>query len=218
MCAGVQLRLPALGRYGRREREMCAGVQLRLQALGRYGRREREMCAGVQLRLQALGNTTGGGLAGRSRACKHCSGLALPRAGGEHHRARGVGASNKAREGGGFHTPRAGWKTGRFRRLDGGCYWDKRERERERDASAMLRHLPTGVQLRTPTPVTSVPEENTRKQPLICDSEPSPKGLAAKALAIDPETDPNPIYLVASPSGEAMNIREHSVNRSPCQE
>ena len=65
----------------------------------------------------------------------------------------------------------------------------------------MLMHLPTGVQWRTPTLVTSVPEENTRKQPLICEPEPSPKGLTAEALAIDPETDPNPIYLVASPSG-----------------
>ena len=148
----------------------------------------------IKLRLQARGRSARGGLAGRSRANKRGFGLALPRAGGEHHRARGLGASNNARKGVACHTPRGGSRTGCFRRLDQGCYWDKRERERERDASAMLRHLPTGVYWRTPTLLTSIPEENTRKQPLICDLEPSPKG-PAQALEIDPETDPNPIYL-----------------------
>jgi hypothetical protein len=125
------------------------------------------MRGGTQLRLQARRGSTRGGLAGRSRACKHCSGLALPRADGEHHRARGMGASSKAREGVLCQTPRRGLIAGRNRPLEEGCYWDKRERERERDASAMLRHLPTGVFWRTPTLLMSVPKENKRKQPLM---------------------------------------------------
>ena len=94
------------------------------------------MRGGTQLRLQARRGSTRGGLAGRSRACKHCSGLALPRADGEHHRARGMGASSKAREGVLCQTPRRGLKAGRNRPLEEGCYWDKRERERERCVSA----------------------------------------------------------------------------------
>ena len=41
--------------------------------------------------------------------------------------------------------------------LDEGCYWGKRERERERDVSALLTHLPTGPNGHAAIPGTSVP-------------------------------------------------------------
>ncbi len=89
----------------------------------------------VQLRRHARGNTPRSGLAGRSLPCKKGFGLALKRSDGERHHARGRVASNGARDTGG-HNPRGGWEPGPIRRLDRGCYWDKRERERERCVSA----------------------------------------------------------------------------------
>ena len=76
-----------------------------------------------QLRLQARGNTARGGLAGPSRACKGGFGLALPRAGGERHYARGNGSSS----------PRGGLRPGAIRRLDRDHPSLPRERERERE-------------------------------------------------------------------------------------
>jgi hypothetical protein len=61
----------------------------------------------------------------------------------------------------------------------------------------MLRHLPTGAYWRTPTPITSVPEENTRKQPLFIRSRPSPQ-RPLQALKPVKKTDPNLIYLMCS--------------------
>ena len=43
---------------------------------------------------------------------------------------------------------------------------DKRERERERDVSAVLTHLPTGTPRYADTPITPVPNGLMRKQPL----------------------------------------------------
>jgi hypothetical protein len=61
------------------------------------------------------------------------------------------------------------------KRLDQRNYRDKRERERERDVSALLTHLPTGTLERTPTLITPVPNGLTRKQPLFIRPGPSPQ-------------------------------------------
>jgi hypothetical protein len=45
----------------------------------------------------------------------------------------------------GGQTPRGGPRNAARRGLDRQNYWDKRERERERDVSALLTHLPTGT-------------------------------------------------------------------------
>jgi len=83
----IQLRLQAHGRSGRGMKRAWVVFQLRLQAHGRTtgSRMKRAKRGVIQLRLQARGRSSRGGLAGRSRACKRCSGLALPCAGGEHH-------------------------------------------------------------------------------------------------------------------------------------
>ena len=69
----------------------------------------------------------------------------------------------------------------------------ERERERERDVSALLTHLPTGALGRTPTLITSVPNGLTRKQPLFIRSGPLPNN-PLQALKPVQKTDPNPIY------------------------
>ena len=87
--AAVQLRLQARGRSacgganGTMQEtcsveETCSVVELRGQVRGRSARGGRRKRLVAQLRLQARGRSARGGLAGRSRACKHCSGLALP--------------------------------------------------------------------------------------------------------------------------------------------
>jgi hypothetical protein len=159
-----------------------------------------------QLRLRARGNTAHSGLAGRSPVCKRGFGLALPRADGEHHCSRGGVASNRAR-GTGCHTPRRNPKSARMRRLDQGCYRGKRERERERDVSALLTHLPTGTP-RCPTAlITPVPNELMRKNnPSSCDPAPLPysHSPAKKRLPSIQRTDPNPIYRRPAPTLDAM--------------
>jgi hypothetical protein len=73
-------------------------------------------------------------------------------------------------------SPRRGREPGAVWPLDQGRYWDKRERERERDVSALLTHLPTGLFKPAATPDTYVPKELTRKQlPHRSDQGPSPK-------------------------------------------
>jgi len=188
--------------------------QLRLQAHGRTpsntlcpATRGEEMrrCV-IQLRLQAHGNSVRGGLAGRSQVCKRGFGLALPRAGGERHYARGRVASNRAR-GTGCHTPRRSRRSARMRRLDQGCYRGKRERERERDVSAVLTHLPTGPYEHPTTLDTPVPNELMRKNnPSSCDPAPLPysHSPAKKRLPSIQRTDPNPIYRRPAPILDAM--------------
>ncbi len=152
-----------------------------------------------QLRLQARGRSTRSGIAGRSLPCKRGFGLALPRADGEHHRARGRGASNKARDAASYAS-RGGWKPGPIRRLDRGCYWDKRERERERDVSALLTHLPTGPNGLAATPDTYVPNELTRKQlPHRSDTGPSPKETLYCATRSTTQGRPKPDPYVPAP-------------------
>jgi hypothetical protein len=135
-CAVVQLVLQAHGRSDRCGQETCAVVQLVLQARGKSDRTVKTVPVETQLRLQARSKSARCGLAGTSRACKHCSGLALSCSGGEHPHARGRVASNNAREHVLCQTPRGGLKSAVKRRLDEGCYWGKRERERERCVSA----------------------------------------------------------------------------------
>ncbi len=70
----------------------------------------------------------------------------------------------------------------------------------------MLRHLPTGVFSRTPTLITSVPKELTRKQPLISEPEkPSPKVFLQKRLKSIQTTDPKPDLFDGHPDWETMN-------------
>jgi hypothetical protein len=209
-----QLRLQARGRPRRHDTPRTQkhvaktkhGVsQPRLQARGRPRRHDTPRTQkhvaktkhGVsQLRLQARGRSARGGLAGRSWACKRGFGLALPRAGGERHCARSRVASNRARGTGG-HTPRGGWKPGQIQSLGpnrGLALYGPRERERERDASAMPMHLPTGLYGRAAIPVTYVSTELTRKQlPHRSDSGPSPKRTPADqsrpATAASPKPD-----------------------------
>jgi hypothetical protein len=192
----IKLRLQARGRPRRHDSpdtqkrvrtRKCVGMtkrgvsQLRLQACertrphdgpGAQKRVRTRKCVGMtkrgvsQLRLQARGRSARSGLAGRCFLCNTASGLTRHRADGDRHHARGNSSSS----------PRGGWKPGPIRRLDRGCYCDKRERERERDASALLRHLPTGVFRPAAIPGTYVPIELTRKQlPHRSDTGPSPK-------------------------------------------
>jgi hypothetical protein len=159
-----------------------------------------------QLRLQARGNSARGGLAGRSPVCKRGFGLALPRAGGELHCAHGGVASDRAL-GTGCHTPRRGRRSARMRRLEEGCYRGKRERERERDVSALLTHLPTDPSGRPTTLDTPVPNELMRKNnPSSCDPAPLPHNHspAKSACHRSQRTDPNPIYRRPTPTLDAM--------------
>jgi hypothetical protein len=78
---------------------------------------------------------------------------------------------------------------------------DKRERERERDVSAALTHLPTGPHERAGILITLVPNELTRKPSLIITTRSlSPtKPLQKRLTSIPEKTDPNPIYQCPAP-------------------
>src|SRR4029077_7918756 len=127
----------------------------------------------IKLRPQTQGKPTHSGLAARSWTRKRGSALALGHAGGEHHNARGVTAPNRAQSAE-RHTPRRGPKDTTKRQLEQQHYRDKRERERERDESALLTHLPTGPSRHAKTPGTPVPNDLTRTQPLLITIRPSP--------------------------------------------
>src|SRR4029077_9819849 len=76
-------------------------------------------------------------------------------------------------------------------------YWDKRERERERDVSALLTHLPTEPFWLAAIPSTYVPNELTRKQlPHRSDTGPSPQETlyCATRSTTQGRPKPDPMY------------------------
>jgi hypothetical protein len=164
----------------------------------------------AQLRLQAHGNTARRGLAGRSLTCKRGFGLALQRAGGERHRARGRVASNRARDMG-FHTTRGGWKTALKRRLEEGCYRGKRERERERCVSAADASTYGPMRARN-DPRHICPRRTHVKQSLFMRSGTSPRcHSSAKALETSPEDRPKPdLSLIRAPTGAMTSVNIQS--------
>ncbi len=184
-------RLHDRGWPARVARKMRVVFHLRLQGRGTQTRVARTMCGVTQLRLQARGNTAHSGLAGRSRACKRGFGLALPRADGEHQRARGRVASNRAR-GAVIRASRGDPKTAVTGRLDEGCYWDKRERERERCVSAADASTYSAEWARD-DPWHVCPQLTHAKTTPHVLIRPSPLQSLTSART-GPGTDPNPIY------------------------
>ena len=207
-------------RTGRRARD--AGFQQRLQGHGTPPRVARKMHRVVQLRLQARDKATRSGLAGPSLTRKEGFGLALKRSDGEHHHARGGVASNRTRDTV-SHASRGGPRTAVTGRLEEWCYWDERERERERCISSAEASTYGPVRARGDpwhvcpqlTHAKTTPHHAIRVNALS-------QGLCpAKALEVDPDDryTPNPIYWCpASHPWNTMNTYEHSVNPPACQE
>jgi hypothetical protein len=107
--------------------------------------------------------------------------------------------------------------SGRSRRLLAQA--DQRERERERDVSAALTHLPTGPCEHAKIPTTSVPNGLTRKQPLIIRFRPSPQNPLLSALHRFPRNRPKPDLYKSSgvPKGglDENNIHTWEVEVKP---
>ena len=102
-------------------------------------------------------------------------------------------------------SPRGGLEPSAVWRLDQRRYWDKRERERERDVSALLTHLPTGGFTPARIPGTYVPDEPTRKQlPLEAIQVPLQKKPSISAARSTTKEDPNPIYVCTGTRTDAM--------------
>jgi hypothetical protein len=176
----------------------------------------RAMRGVTQLRLQARDRSTRSGLAGQSSACKRGFGLALPRADGEHHRARGGVASNRARDAV-IHASRGGSRTAVTGRLDQGCYWGKRERERERCVSAADAST-YGTETARGDPWHVCPQLTHAKTTPHVLIRPSPlKSLTSAQTG--PWDRPKPdLSCPDIPPREVMNTTEHNAKQPACQE